>query len=214
MTMKATAAIFSAAMLMSAATAFADTLTDRDRDYRDYKTEKDLQWHEKQVGVELGAGTGGFTDSANASATSVQGNWTGRFIFGVRSHLGVEAAYVGQIQSLSGGLITGSPRLLGNGAEGALRLNLFTGVFQPYLTGGVGWTHYNIIGVGAGSLATSDVNDRADVAQFPLGVGLAIKPGAFIIDARLAFHPTVGGEIFNGRNMNTWDVGARLGFVL
>jgi hypothetical protein len=223
--MKTPATILSAAVLFLSAAAFADnsykdtsksdmSKSDSSKD-RDYKRSDAVSSEKKGLGMsaEIGGGTGGFLDRNAAAATTAQGNWTGRLIFGTRSHLGVEAAYIGGLQTLVGNNFSGAtPRLLGNGVEGALRLNLLTGVLQPYATAGVGWTHYNIVGVNGGSLATSDINDRADVAQIPLGVGLAFKPGGFIVDTRLAFHPAFGGNIFGNSNMSTWDLGARLGF--
>jgi len=232
--MKTPATILSAAILFVSAAAFADdysstssstSTTPSGQEYT--KTQKEeyksssassgsaASSEKKGLGMsaEIGGGTGGFLDSGNAAATTAQGNWTGRLIFGTRSHLGVEAAYVGQAQPLVGyNFVGGIPRLLGNGVEGALRLNVLTGALQPYATAGIGWTHYNIIGVPNGSLATSDVNEYADVAQIPLGVGLAFKPGGFILDTRLAFHPAFGGNIFGDRNMSTWDLTARAGF--
>ena len=161
--------------------------------------------------AEAGGGIGGFLDSRAAGQTTNAGTWTARLQIGSRSHIAGEAAYQGSAQNLRG-LGSGSglyaARLIGNGVEGNLRLNLLTGVWQPYAVGGLGWMHYNTINTGA---LVSDFGMINNVIEFPVGAGMAWRFTPFVIDARMAFHPSAGSSLATGMNMSTWDLAARLG---
>ena len=64
--------------------------------------------------------------------------------FGSRSPIAIEAAYVGSAQGINALGLDTDALLVGQGAEGNLRLNLTTRRVQPYLFGGIGWTRYNL----------------------------------------------------------------------
>lgn len=236
--MKSLALAVSVSALVAGTTAFAQypqdpgvppdatnpDLTDRraadTRDLRDARDRRDYGRRDRAMGeprlasrigltAEAGGGVGGFMDSRAVSVTQPQGVWTARLGIGSRSHVGAEVAYQGSAQDIDTLGISPNAVLLGNGVEGNLRLNLLTGMIQPYAIAGVGWTHYSLMGT---SFNTSDVVDQTDVAQFPLGGGVAFRYNGFVADARLAFHPSANTNLIPGVNLSTWDVGGRLGF--
>lgn len=159
--------------------------------------------------AEAGGGVGGFTDSRMSDVTSAEGVWSARLTVGSRTHLGAEAAYTGSAQRLSTFGVDPNARLVGNGVEGAVRWNVLTGMWQPYLLAGVGWTHYNVTNT---PVNTSDVQDNGDVAQFPLGAGLAWRYSGFVADARFTYHPAASSPLIQDANLSTWDVAGRVGF--
>jgi hypothetical protein len=161
------------------------------------------------ISVEAGGGVGGFIDNRISSVTSAQGQWTARMIFGTRSHFGGEAAYVGSAQGVNTVGISPNATLLGNGTEGAFRLNVLTGMFQPYAIAGLGWMHYSL---GPATLTTSDVQQNGDVVTFPLGLGMAWRMDGLVLDSRLSFHPATTSALIRDTNLSTWDLQARAGF--
>jgi hypothetical protein len=161
------------------------------------------------IDVEAGGGVGGFIDRNITSVTTAQGQWTGRMVFGTRSHFAGEAAYVGSAQKVNTVGISPNATLVGNGAEAAFRLNVLTGMWQPYAIAGIGWTHYSL---GNATLTTSDVQSSGDVATFPLGVGMAWRYSGFVLDGRFSFHPATKSGLIRETNLSTWDLQAKAGF--
>ncbi len=161
------------------------------------------------MSAEIGGGVGGFTDTKATDVTTAQGVWTARITVGTRSHIGGEAAYVGSAQGLNTLGVDQNAILHGYGLETALRFNILTGMWQPYLLAGVGWTHYNVTNTATN---TSDVKSNADLAQFPLGAGVAFRYSGFIADARFAYHPVTNSDLMGNTYLSTWDLAARVGF--
>lgn len=158
---------------------------------------------------EVGGGVGGFLDTRATDITKTQGNWTARLTLGSRYHLGGEAAYIGSAQSLNALGVDRGAFLMGNGLEGAIRVNVLTGMWQPYAIAGAGWTHYSVQST---TVNSSDVKDQGDVAHFPLGVGLAFRYKGFVADARFAFGAAAPAPLIPDVNLSTWTAAARLGF--
>lgn len=172
-------------------------------------TEENRPFSTIGIGFEAGAGVGGFMDNRIASVTTAQGTWKARAIVGTRRHFAGEAAYVGGTQIVNALGIQSNATLMNHGFEGSFRWNVLTGMIQPYATGGVGYSHYTL---GDARLTTSDVQSTGDVLTFPVSFGLAWKPNAFMLDARLSFHPSTNSAMIRDTNLSTWDVGAHAGF--
>jgi len=173
-----------------------------------------------RIGIEatVGAGAIGFIDETARNATQTGATWDARMLFGSRSLIAVEGAYVGSVQNIEAlGLSTNS-LLLGNGVEGTLRVNVTRTRVQPYLFGGVGWTHYQLTSAQAN---TSSLLGSDDIGTVPLGAGLSARLGsAFILDIRGTYRATFGGDMFQGVALNTdssnamqtWSATGRVGF--
>ena len=83
------------------------------------------------------------------STTQAGGGWAARFIGGMNSIIGFEAAYIGAANQFQGlGTTTNTPLLVQNGLEGNARLNvpLRCGphLFEPYGYAGLGYSHYTV----------------------------------------------------------------------
>ena len=169
------------------------------------------------VGIEatLGGGAIGFIDETSRSVAGTGGSWDARLMFGSRLPIAVEGAYVGSAQGIDAlGLSTNSV-LLGNGVEGTLRVNMTRSRIQPYLFGGVGYTHYQLNNTATN---TSSVLGSDDIGTIPMGVGITGRLGrSFILDARGTYRATFSDDLLramsvDNNSMQSWNASARVGF--
>jgi hypothetical protein len=109
--------------------------------------------------------------------------------------------------------------LVGNGAEGNLRLNIpiigRDGAYVlPYGIAGVGWQRYRIVnGDPTGMLASGD-----DVLSFPVGGGLTIGYRHLFLDTRFTYRFTQYEDLIvaNGQTrdqLRHWAFGGNFGYV-
>lgn len=161
---------------------------------------------------------GGFEDFSNGALRSMTGDggyWNVRAALGTRQIVGFEAAYVGDARSISGVGLSSSARLMSNGIEGALRLNLPVAqgpsLIEPFGFVGLGWAHYH---VGGNNPAISSVASSDDVMTLPFGAGLELAYRGFMADARFTYRRTYDNDLLGpgGGNLNNWGVGAQIGF--
>src|SRR5688572_18543731 len=174
-----------------------------------------------RIGIEaaVGAGAIGFTDNATRGFTNTGTSWDARLIFGSRSPLALEAAYVGSAQGINALGLDSNALLIGHGGEGTLRLNLTTRAVQPYFFGGVGWTRYNIE---RSSVATSSVRSVDDIGTVPMGGGITARlTRSFFIDVRgtyrYAFYDNMldvasASQGTGDAPLQTWNASGKLGF--
>jgi hypothetical protein len=172
-----------------------------------------------KIGMEatVGAGAIGFIDESARNATQTGASWDARLMVGSRLPIALEGAYIGSVQNIQAlGLNTDS-LLLGNGVEGTVRVNLTRARVQPYLFGGVGWTHYQLTNTVAN---TSSISDKDDIGTLPLGAGLSARVGrAVILDVRGTYRATFADDMMkatslngNSSSMQTWNAAGRVGF--
>lgn len=189
-------------------------------------------WHDPTVtsgigiGVHIGGGVTGFTDSVlRATTSSVGGLWSARGVFGTRTLLALEVGYVGTVHTIESQLGPQSATLLGTTLEAALRYNaLPRSPLTPYLFAGMGWQRYSIddkaFEVSDTGIARSD-----DLLVLPAGGGLAYRVGSIIADLRGTFRATRDQNLVleaprdalrtgNGRfaPMHTWDASLNVGY--
>jgi hypothetical protein len=156
-----------------------------------------------------GGGFGNFFDDGLAGSTSQPGLWQVRAVVGSRRHFAGEMAYVGGAQNVYTLGVDDGATMVNNGFEGAFRWNVLTGIIQPYAVGGIGYQHYRLSDE---AVQTADIQSYGDVVNFPLGVGLAVKPGPITIDGRFTFRPATNSGLLRDSNLSTWDLGAHAGF--
>lgn len=162
--------------------------------------------------VSVGGGFVQFVDSSTRDFATEGAGWEGRVAFGTKTHLAIEAGYLGTLHAIDALGLDSNANLLGTNVEGALRLNILTGKIQPYLIGGAGFAHYNLTNV---STNTSDVSDRDNIGEFPFGVGVAYTAGSMMFDARAVYRTTTDVDMFAGSTTNSldaWSATLRLGF--
>lgn len=174
-------------------------------------------WTLRRIGLGLTAGGGveGFTDGTMRDTTTAGGNWFVRATLGTKQVIGVEAAYFGSAQAIDALGLDPDAVLIGNGVQGNVRINATTdSEIQPFLYGGVAWRRYDITN---SSRNTSDINDKDDVLELPVGIGLAYKHQGFMLDARGEFRgafyedlvPTGGTT---AADLHRWGFNANLGY--
>jgi hypothetical protein len=177
------------------------------------------QRREIGLAVSLGGGVGQFTDSALRDRTGVNGEYEARVLFGTRSPIAVEAAYVGTAGSIDAPGLDENAVLISNGIEGLVRLNLGNRLVQPFIVGGASWVRYSIVNA---SVNTSDVRDRDDVFAVPVGAGLATYVGdsGFMADVRFMYRFAFGDDLVKSiapgshdAGLASWNVSLRLGYA-
>ena len=172
-----------------------------------------------RIGIEatVGAGAIGFVGESARNATQTGASWDARMMVGSRLPIALEGAYVGSVQNINAlGLSTAS-LLLGNGIEGTVRVNITRARVQPYLFGGIGWTHYQLTNTVAN---TSSISDKDDIGTVPVGAGLSARVGsAVILDIRGTYRATFADDMMrapspdgNSSSMQTWNAAGRFGF--
>lgn len=183
----------------------------------------------------VGAGllvTGGFKDFVEPVTTDTLtpgGYWDVRGIFGTRSFVGVEAAYHGSAQDVQAIGLQDDAFLISNGVEGAVRLNapitqaMLPAVdlqapllIEPFAFAGLGWQRYSLFNEGDN---TSNVENQDDILTVPVGAGLAFAIAGLHLDARVTYRQAFFSELLGGttssfadNSLNSWSVGAGLGF--
>jgi hypothetical protein len=170
------------------------------------------------IGTTIGGGVIGFVDDKARAFTNPGGSWETRVTAGTREFVALEAAYVGSAQSINALGLDNNARLIGNGAEGDVRVNLTRQMVQPYLFGGLGWDHYQLSMSGTN---TSSLRDKDDVLTVPFGLGLSLRVAkGLLIDlrgtARAAFYDDLmdGPYAASGQDakLHSWNLAGRLGW--
>lgn len=173
----------------------------------------------RRLGLEVLAGGGvtGFMSDDTSDATGVGGMWTARVVAGTRSWVGFEAGYVGSMQSIDALGLDSNAVILGNGVEGAVRLNFTRGLrVQPYLFAGLGWTHYAIKN---SPVTTASLDATDDILSMPGGLGLSLRfTPRMTFDVRGTVRGAAGDDLFDGtdkRNdgLSNWSTSGQLGFA-
>jgi peptidoglycan-associated lipoprotein len=169
------------------------------------------------VGAALGGGVTGFTDQEARDFTDPGGSWEARLSFGTRTPVAFEAAYIGSAQNVEALGLDSDAVLVGNGAEGTVRVNILQMRVQPYVFGGLGWTHYN---VSDSSTATSSIRDSDDILEVPFGVGLSFRVAqSLLLDLRGTGRAAFYENMFDAAvasnkeaRLHSWNVGGRIGW--
>ncbi len=159
--------------------------------------------------AEIGGGVQDFVHSGATSVTNIGGSWTARLIFGTRSHLAGEAAYVGSANGMTALGLSDSAVLVSNGVEGDLRFNLLTGDWQPYVAAGYIFRRYTIQN---SSVNTSSILNADNVSEIPVAAGIAYRVQGFIADVRFNYNNAFSNDLIPNTNLSTWGVAAKVGF--
>ena len=137
------------------------------------------------VSVVVGGGVEGYTGDL-APQINPGPTWGARVAIRPTKVLGLELGYSGAANNIdnSRGEFTsgavGGPDIVRNGGEAAVTVGLAAAAVQPYLLGGVGYSHYNVRAPGEGFRSDNTGN-------IPVGAGLRTQVGAFTADARFGY---------------------------
>lgn len=167
-----------------------------------------------QLGFSVGGGVDDFANGAQRRATDLGGDWNARLTIGTRSFIAAEISYIGSAQTAHLGVFEGDQTLYGNGAQGALRLNLTGGMLpvQPFVFGGGAWRHYST----SGNTGISD-----DVWEVPAGAGIAGYIADLMIDVRGEYRFSQDSTSLSrdlgldttGSSFARWGVSGNVGYV-
>lgn len=133
------------------------------------------------IAVALGGGVAGFTNDTMRDFTNDGGAWNVRATFGTRYPIAFEGEYTGTAQSIDALGLDDDALLVGNGLQGAVRVNILDMNIQPFVFGGLAWRHYELADEG---INTSAVENSDDVLEIPVGAGVAWKYRGFMLDVR------------------------------
>jgi hypothetical protein len=171
------------------------------------------------VGLQLGAGVGGFTDHNLRASTAggVNGLWNFRLAFGTHVPIAFEAAYVGEASNLNA---IGAPNatLVGTTVEGDLRWNIMPHeFFTPYIFAGVGYQRYDVQNI---QFQTADFGLRSsdNSMVIPMGLGLSYRDlSGFVVDARGTYRQSVGSNLVmdstaGNPSLSWWEASLNLGY--
>ena len=123
------------------------------------------------LAVMAGGGVTDFTQGATRNETTVGGSWDVRALVATRTWIGFEASYIGGANPIKALGVSGNSKLVRNGVEGALRVQLplyhRSTLLEPYVVGGVGWNSYRVTYVNSysASVTTSGDNTRGGAAR-------------------------------------------------
>jgi hypothetical protein len=181
-----------------------------------------------RAGVSLAAGGGasGFTNDALRNTTNVGGDWDVRATVGTRSPIAFEGSYIGSAQQIKALGLDDGAVLMGNGVQGALRLNATTDLpVQPFIFAGAAWRRYDLTNTNQN---LSDVQGSDDVLEVPMGAGIAAHLGGLVLDVRGEFRASAMEDLMpetavdsvenatdidqdNRAAMNRWGAKATIG---
>ena len=145
---------------------------------------------DSKIGLAIMAGGGvtDFTEGTTRNETTVGGSWDVRALVATRTWIGFEASYIGGANPIKALGVSGNSKLVRNGVEGALRvqLPLYHGstLLEPYVVAGVGWNSYRVTYVNTYSASVTTSGDNT--VAVPLGVGFMV--GYKGVRGRLALH--------------------------
>lgn len=174
--------------------------------------EPEKPWWDRQFAISVGGGVDDFAQSNAARQTSTGGSWNARLTMGVHSYVGGELSYIGSAQTMN--MQGSSQTLYGNGAQGAVRLNLLPDLsITPFAYGGAAWRYYSTSGGAFG-------NSHDDKLEVPLGGGVAAYVADMMFDVRGEYRIAPNSENANGNGVNAlsgnfdrWGVTGNIGAV-
>jgi len=151
--------------------------------------------------------TGGARDAASDGFT-----WDVRLTLGTRIPVGLDVAYVGSVQEMKLAGLDTDALLVGNGAEAAVRLQYPRGMVRPFISGGLGWTHYSVDRTDL----VAGLSGGDSIGTVPLAVGIAVgHVNGLTFDlratSRIAFDDDLLDQVSGGSSLSSWAFTARLG---
>jgi len=162
--------------------------------------------------IALGGGVMNFTGGTAQGMTDPGGSWDLRLVWGTRSIVGLEGAYIGSAQRISASGLDLNAALLGTGVEGTLRINApmpyRDSMIAPFAVGGLGWTRFDVIN---NDFNTSVVNEKDHVMTVPVGAGLAVSYRGFMVDGRFTYRFVYREDLIGNADLNNWIVSANIG---
>lgn len=170
--------------------------------------------------VQAGGGVTGFTGSEARDHLGTGAMFEARAIFGTRSYLGGELAYVGSGSEVSASGLDGNAIMLSNGLEmtGRYSLPLYYRDLRlaPFLFSGMGYSRLSIVNdTGNASIAKGGAN----ALTMPFGAGFNTGWNGFTADLRFTYRKVIDDDMIKtpGQdrvNLANWSAGLTVGYEL
>lgn len=160
------------------------------------------------MSVLAGGGAGGFVTDAATSLTGVSGTYNLRVIYGTRTPIAFEAAYIGSAQSIDALGLDSDALLIANGVEASARYNfLRNNQWQPFVTAGAAWKHYDI----RSDANTSSILEDDDVLEIPVQAGVSWRRKGFLVDGRVGYRQAFSEDLLGDEELHNWGANVNLG---
>ena len=164
---------------------------------------------EHTFAVHAGVGVTDFLEGGTRTLTEPGGNWTVRASWGMAKVVGLEVAYLGAAFPVDTPTMTADASVIETGAEALARVGYpmlpsVNSFLTPYLTGGAGWSAFNLIGVDDNS---ADIANADGVFSLPLGFGVAAGYKRLSVDVRWIHRTTFGDQMFRSANLSSMAAG-------
>jgi hypothetical protein len=165
------------------------------------------------VGLTVGGGLTSFLRQEVRDFTDPGAAWNVRLTLGTSTIWSFEAIASGSMQGVDALGLDDDARLRSMGAEGHLRINFAReGRWQPYGFFGVGWKRYEITDA---DFNRSNMADQDDIAELPIGGGMALRYRGLILDVNAQLRLAVDSDLVNpvardGRNTDLHTAGLNL----
>lgn len=166
---------------------------------------------------------GGVTQDTGSDVRAVADSgflWSLRLVSSTRRILAVEAHYTGTTQALHAEGLSQEAKLLGTQLGANLRFNapleLGHTLVEPFAFAGAGWGRYDLYD-SRSNLSRVAASDT--IVALPMGGGLAIAAGGWILDTRLTYRGAWNDDVVRSAagvplNMATWSAEIALGAEL
>lgn len=164
--------------------------------------------------ISLGGGVVGMLNGETNDFIEVGGGWDVRLHFATRFFISGELAYIGELHPTEAIGLDPDALLLGNGIEANVRVNVLSGMVQPFFFVGIGYRHYDLVNADFNTSAI--VSDNDDVGHVPFGAGVKVRVTYFYADARFTFRPTWSSDLLGdgGPDLSTAAFDLLIGFEL
>lgn len=171
----------------------------------------------EQTAVSGGGGVADFVGPTMRANTRVGADWDARLTFGTRSPFAFEAGYTGMYNALastSGGV---APYLVQSSLDAAVRINLLPWRVEPFIFGGVGYNHVDVVNRDQDPAMAAKLRESDDQLMVPTGAGVAAYLTRHTaVDARFTYRSIFHDNLLidnPGARQDSYTVAARVGYT-
>lgn len=180
---------------------------------------RDVPLRHRGLALSVGGGVTDYSDRQTRDLLGSGGYWEVRGLFGTRSYLGSELAYVGSSRAFSASAAPGDAHLMTNGVEAAMRLNLplqFTDLrVTPFIFVGPGYAHLSVVNA---DVVPPGMKSSDDVFVFSSGGGCTVTYQQMVLGARFTYRQLRGADLIQvgteKADLQNWSLGLTMGYEI
>jgi hypothetical protein len=167
-----------------------------------------------EIALTVGGGGAGFLTEGARAMFHTGAAWDTRIIVGTRSVIAFELGYAGTLNRFRAP--GAQPSLLAQSIDSTFRINLLPWRIEPFIFGGIGYNHTDIIDADDNPRMASVLARKDDTLLVPAGGGLAVYMGRHAtVDARFTYRAMFYQKLFllnPDERTDQWSVLGRLGY--